>query len=875
MSKYLLSLFIAIFSFQSVAYSQASIAREWNEILLESIRNDFARPTVHARNLFHSSLIMYDSWAVFDEKAETVFLGKRFGNYFSEFEGINRPLNIEAARHEVMSYAMFRLLNNRFPYSPSDDFNPRVAYEALMQSYGYDPFFESQDYQSGSFAALGIYLAEQILQFGYEDGSNEYYGYSNMYYEPSNSGLLLEEYNDVVLENPNAWQPLIFRTFIDQSGNEIPLSPPFLSPEWGQVTPFALKNEDLQILNNGFESYVYNDPGAPYEIQNSNENGIDDPYKWNFALVLAWSAHLDPNDETQIDISPGAIGNTQLSDFPTSFEEYKAFYDFAGGGDSGLGHNLNPVTGQPYEPQMVKRADYARVLAEFWADGPDSETPPGHWFTILNYVNEHPQTIKKMGGEGETLNDLEWDVKSYLAMGGAMHDAAVNAWGIKGYYDYIRPISAIRYMANMGQSSNASLANYNPQGLPLIPGLIELVAAGDPLEGDAGENIGEIKVLAWKGPDYINDPEIDVVGVDWILGTRWWPYQRPTFVTPPFAGYVSGHSTYSRAAAEVLTLLTGSGFFPGGMGTFDIEQNNFLVFENGPSENITLQWATYQDASDQTSLSRIWGGIHPPIDDIPGRIIGDKIGKEAFALANNYFEGVSPPNHFSITATAETCFDLDNGSVSISATVDDNYIAEIDGISYPFDKDWALENMNPGTYEICVHKASEPLVENCFSFVIDAADELDISSSSNEIGQIQSIDLKVNSGTPPFVVKINDEIVDTFESNNIKLTVKQGDEVSVESQLACEGVYKLSVPITASDILFYPNPTESVFTILGDKVYQNDTLILIYDVNGKLLETPKGKVQANQLEVSLQNHPPGIYLVHMPELNRTFKVLKK
>jgi hypothetical protein len=127
--------------------------------------------------------------------------------------------------------------------------------------------------------------------------------------------------------------------------------------------------------------------------------------------------------------------------------------------------------------------------------------------------------------------------------------------------------------------------------------------------------------------------------VGWILGTHWWPYQRPTFVTPPFAGYTSGHSTFSRAAAEILTLLTGDPFFPSGLGRFDIVENQFLVFEEGPSENFSLQWATYRDASDQTSLSRIWGGIHPPIDDIRGRIIGEKIGKEAFELAKAYFEG--------------------------------------------------------------------------------------------------------------------------------------------------------------------------------------------------------------------------------------------
>ena len=346
---------------------------------------------------------------------------------------------------------------------------------------------------------------------------------------------------------------------------------------------------------------------------------------------------------TLMDISPRSIGNISVENYPETFEEYQTFYDFTNGGDLSQGHIVNPHTNAPYEPQLVKRADYARVLAEFWADGPDSETPPGHWFTILNYISDHQEIVKQFEGRGDILNDLEWDVKSYLALAGAMHDAAINTWGIKGYYNYIRPISAIRYMAGKGQSSDSNLPSFDPHGLPLIPGLIELVDVGDPLAGANNENVGRIKIFSWKGPDFITNPDTDIAGVDWILGTHWWSYQRSTFVTPPFAGYVSGHSTFSRAAAEVLTLLTGDEFFPGGMGTFDVSQNDFLVFEEGPTQSFTLQWATYRDASDQTSLSRIWGGIHPPIDDIKGRIIGEQIGINAFNKAKTYFNAPTLP----------------------------------------------------------------------------------------------------------------------------------------------------------------------------------------------------------------------------------------
>ncbi|MEE9407398.1 MAG: T9SS type A sorting domain-containing protein [Polaribacter sp.] len=639
MKSFLKIFFLLIIFSTNYTNAQHTIAREWNEQLLNAIRGDYARPTVHARNLFHSSAIMYDSWAIFNPTAETVFLGKTYGGYDFPFSGIQPPTNKEEAINEIISYGMYRLLTHRFRFSPTGSTSLN-AFKTLFENLGYNVNFTSTDYSTGSYAALGNYFAEKMIAFGLQDGSNEANFYNNKHYYPENEPLLLNVYEDNSNIDPNKWQPLAFDIFIDQSGNLLPVSTPgFLSPEWGEVTPFSLKKSNLSILNDGFDCYVYYNPGPPVFIQNSNENGIEDPYKWHFALVIAWSAQLDPNDNVFMDISPGKIGNTNINNFPSTFEQYKAFYNFSDGGDSGTGHALNPDTGVPYSENVVKRADYARVLAEFWADGPESETPPGHWFTILNYVSDHPRAEKKIAGQGPRLSNLEWDVKSYLALGGAMHDAAVSTWGIKGYYDYIRPISAIRYMASKGQSSNASLPGYDPHGLPLIDGLIEIIENSDPLAGNLNENVGKVKVKSWKGPDFVIDPDTNYAGVDWILGTHWWPYQRPTFVTPPFAGYVSGHSTFSRAASEILTQITGDAFFPGGLGTFDVTKNEFLVFEDGPTESFSLEWATYRDASDQTSLSRIWGGIHPPIDDIRGRIIGNKIGKDVFNLVEGYFTG--------------------------------------------------------------------------------------------------------------------------------------------------------------------------------------------------------------------------------------------
>jgi len=157
------------------------------------------------------------------------------------------------------------------------------------------------------------------------------------------------------------------------------------------------------------------------------------------------------------DISPNGFGNNGLGD------------------DDGEGYDVNPVTGSPYTPQLVPAGDFHRVLAEYWADGPNSETPPGHWNTIANEVSDDPVLERRLFGDGDELDRLEWDVKLYLALNGAVHDAAIVAWELEREYTSARPITLIRAMAQRGQSSDPDGPSFDPDGLPLTPGLIEVI----------------------------------------------------------------------------------------------------------------------------------------------------------------------------------------------------------------------------------------------------------------------------------------------------------------------------------------------------------------------------------------------------------------
>ncbi len=224
--------------------------------------------------------------------------------------------------------------------------------------------------------------------------------------------------------------------------------------------------------------------------------------------------------------------------------------------------------------------DKTKIIAEYWADGSGTVTPPGHWNKIAQFISKR---------DGHTLDD---DVKIFFILDNAVFDAGIAAWDAKITYNSIRPISAIRFLFN-----------------------------------------GK-KVLAWGGAGQ---------GTKEINGEEWNPY----IITPPFAEYVSGHSTFSAAAAETLKLCTKSDRYDDStsfdIGTSSIEKNST------PKRKITLRWRTFSEAANEAGISRRYGGIHFLDGDLEGRKLGKKIGREVYSKANSYING----EHRNINITAK------------------------------------------------------------------------------------------------------------------------------------------------------------------------------------------------------------------------------
>lgn len=212
--------------------------------------------------------------------------------------------------------------------------------------------------------------------------------------------------------------------------------------------------------------------------------------------------------------------------------------------------------------------DRTKAIAVYWADGPSTETPPGHWMLIAQEVSRRDR------------HSVDDDVKLFFALANALLDASIAAWDCKVAFDSVRPISAIRLLF-------------------------------------AGQTI-----LAWGGP---------FQGAQLIDGSAWQPY----IATPPFAEFVSGHSTFSAAAAAVLRRFTGSDV----MNMTVVIPAGSSPVEPGfaPAADVTLSWRTFSDAADEAGLSRRLGGIHFRDGDLAGREIGRRIGAQAWERARTYF----------------------------------------------------------------------------------------------------------------------------------------------------------------------------------------------------------------------------------------------
>ncbi len=211
-----------------------------------------------------------------------------------------------------------------------------------------------------------------------------------------------------------------------------------------------------------------------------------------------------------------------------------------------------------------------KALVEFMRDGPRSTGQSGHWLRFA-------QTVSRRDG-----NDLDTDVKMYFAIANVAFDAFIAAWDAKLAYDSSRPWTLIHHFWK-----------------------------------------GK-RVRGWGGPNK---------GAVSMLGEDWRPFSPLTFITPPFPGFVSGHSCVSGASGRMLALFTGADRFA----ATETRACGALTDELGPSVTLTLD--TFTSTAEMAGMSRVYGGYHIAADNVEGLKLGRAVADATWPTYRAYIDG--------------------------------------------------------------------------------------------------------------------------------------------------------------------------------------------------------------------------------------------
>ncbi|MEM9709928.1 MAG: vanadium-dependent haloperoxidase [Pseudomonadota bacterium] len=561
----------------SVNDTDPGVSEVWNRAAIASVQGETGpnAPTIASRAYAMVHTAIYDAWAAFNHRpggSDAIRISIDDESNNGVLRGLIEEaglLNDPAAQAEAMSFAAYTVLRDLYP-------DQQALHDAvLLGRYGLDP-------DSTSLAArVGRDAGRDRIETGREDGSNQDGSYADTTgYVPANSDPLS-------IADISRWTP-----------ESVPIDPEdaspeqsFLTPHWGLVDGFALDQSGVPTSVEETQlAIALADPGitSDYIDQDAEPEPFFAPGFESSVLDLASKtitlgapSSFGDVGET-IPVSKALIGEVINRTF---IDQALLVLEFSRQLGDPAGTTDNPLA--PVYGDFPEGGDAGKVSAEFYEDGGGTGFPPGTSMVFAEYLSAD--------------RDLRQDEAAMLFLGvsNAVFDAGIATWEAKTFFDYVRPVRAIREL-----------------------GELELIGEFDP---DLGGYAAEVY-------------DFETGGTRMTLLTEFETYQPPgKDPSPPFAEYTSGHSAFSAAGAAALRTFNGSDAFGGSV----YFPPGSTLFEPGttPAEPYTIEWATFSEAADEAGLSRLWGGIHFPEGDLHGRALGDYVGQNAYDLAAAYYEG--------------------------------------------------------------------------------------------------------------------------------------------------------------------------------------------------------------------------------------------
>lgn len=228
-----------------------------------------------------------------------------------------------------------------------------------------------------------------------------------------------------------------------------------------------------------------------------------------------------------------------------------------------------------------------KMLAEYWAGGPHTVTPPGMWMVFMDVV---------IRSNGICLVD---EIKNYAVVASGLYQSSITAWRLKRIFMQARPVQKLRqYYYDEAISQGWNSETLGQYWLPYQELNFVTPSFPDNPSGHSTFSSTSAKLFCY------------------LLGTDQINLKNPV-----------SNLEILRYFSPVLTHMT------------DFSINNVFIFPktsqvlaSDPTCGVSLGWSTWSDMAQSSGKSRIYGGIHVESSNQSGLFLGKSIGDKIWKL---------------------------------------------------------------------------------------------------------------------------------------------------------------------------------------------------------------------------------------------------
>ena len=294
-----------------------------------------------------------------------------------------------------------------------------------------------------------------------------------------------------------------------------------------------------------------------------------------------------------------------------------------------------------------------------------------------------------------------------------------------------------------------------------------------------------------------------------------------------------------------------------------------VTAEDGSTKNFTVSLGE-GNAPDPNDADG--DGVPNDLDQCPNTPFGatvDTDGCEIFSL---------PSDNFRVLAKGESCADSNNGSITVTSTLIDNFTATVTGGglngSVDFTQILLLENFEAGQYNICITIQGQAGYESCFDVVVEEPQPLTVSSKTNLTARTVTFDL---SGGELYTINLNDEVYTTSNSEITLPLQSEETKITVKTDKECQGVYEETID-SGAKVIVYPNPVRSgEITVQLSASSEERTEVQLNTLDGRTVNRKTLEPKETSITLNADVLQAGIYMLYVT-INgtvETYKIIKQ